>query len=105
MLPSGVDAANAFSRLVGSSAENFVKMMNDKAKELKLKNTHFANVTGLDAKKHYSSISDIATIFEYALKNEAFKKIIATESYVTRDKRLTIKNNILKRIKNMNMKE
>lgn len=103
MLPSGADAANSLARLIGKNQEEFVKMMNEKAKELNLKNTHFVNPTGLDADNHYSSVSDIATIFEYALKNDDFKKIIMTESYTTSDNKLTIQNNILKRSKNMGM--
>ncbi len=85
MLPSGADAANALSRLVGGNIPNFVKMMNKKAKELELDNTCFANPTGLDDKDNYSTASDMAKLLEYGIKNETFKKIITTMKYETHD--------------------
>ena len=85
MLPSGADAANALSRLVGGNISNFVKMMNKKAKELELDNTSFANPTGLDDKDNYSTASDMAKLLEYGIKNETFKKIITTMKYETHD--------------------
>lgn len=103
MLPSGADAANALARLVGTNSENFVKMMNDKAKKLNLKNTHFVNTTGLDADNHYSSVSDIATLFEYALKNDDLKKIIQTKNYQTKNNKLKINNGVLTKAQNLEM--
>ena len=67
LLPSGADAAQALTRLVGEGRDNFVQMMNDKAKELGLEHTNFVNETGLDADNHYSTVKDVATIFKYAI--------------------------------------
>ena len=103
LLPSGADAANSLARLVGKNEDNFVKMMNEKANKLNLKNTHFVNTTGLDAENHYSTVSDIAKLFEYALKNDDFKNILQTKSYVTSDKKIKINNSVLGRAKNLNM--
>ena len=59
---SGNDAAVAMAERLGGTEEGFVKMMNDKAKELELKNTHFDNSCGLDSDTHYSSSYDMAII-------------------------------------------
>nr|WP_240479827.1 D-alanyl-D-alanine carboxypeptidase family protein [Paenibacillus wynnii] len=79
MLRSGNDAASAIAEHVGGSEEGFVFMMNAKAELLQLKNTHFANPHGLDAKGHYSSANDLAVLTAYALHNPVFKEIVKTE--------------------------
>ena len=57
---SANDAAISFAVYIGGSLDNFIKMMNDKAKELKLENTNFVNPTGLDTANHYSCARDMA---------------------------------------------
>lgn len=59
---SGNDAIVAMAEYISGSEEKFVKRMNDLAKKLKLKNTHFTNCTGLDEKDHYSSSYDLAIV-------------------------------------------
>lgn len=59
---SGNDATVAMAEFISGSEEKFVKRMNNKVKELGLKNTHFTNCTGLDDKNHYSSSYDMAVI-------------------------------------------
>ena len=81
MLPSGADATNSIAILSSGSVDNFVKKMNKLSSKLKLKNTHFVNVTGLDAEGHYSTADDMRVILEYALKNKLFKKIFTTREY------------------------
>ena len=61
-MASGNDATVQMAEVIGGSEEKFVKMMNDKVKELGLKNTHFKNCTGLDEEGHYSSAYDMAII-------------------------------------------
>ena len=61
-ISSANDAAVALAEYLGGTEERFVKMMNDKAKELGLKNTHFENCNGLPASGHYSSAYDIAVM-------------------------------------------
>lgn len=80
MLPSGADAVNAIVLSIGTK-ENFIKLMNDKAKELKLTNTHFDNAIGMDSTENYSTAKDIANLLIYALKNEEFKRIFTTKEY------------------------
>lgn len=67
---SGNDAVVALAEKIGGTEENFVKMMNDKAKELGLKNTNFKNCHGLDEKDHYSSANDMAMIARELVKHQ-----------------------------------
>lgn len=108
MLPSGNDAAMALAYHVGGSEENFVKMMNEKATELNLKNTHFANPHGLDAEGHYTSANDLALITAEGMKNEMFREIVSTKNVtVTGSKEneprfLSNKNKLLKTLDGCN---
>lgn len=81
MLPSGADATNSIAILSSGSIDNFVAKMNELAKKLKLENTHFVNVTGLDKDGHYSSADDVRKLLNYALKNELFRQIYTTKEY------------------------
>ncbi len=81
MLPSANDAALAIAKHYGKSEKEFVKLMNDKAKELGAYNTHFANPHGLHDDNHYTTAADLALITKYAMKNETFRKIVQTERY------------------------
>lgn len=81
ILPSGADATNSLAVLISGSVEDYVKLMNDKAKELGMNNTSFYNVTGLDHDKHYSTISDLLKLLTYSLKNDLFKEIYTTKEY------------------------
>ena len=82
MLPSAADCANAVAINISGSIDKFVDLMNEKAKELNMNNTHFSNPVGMDD-DNYSSVSDIAQLLKYALKNEEFKKIFMAKEYKT----------------------
>ena len=69
-IASANDAMYALSELIGSSNTNFINMMNNKVKELKLENTNFINVTGFDDENHYSCAKDMAIIAKELLKHE-----------------------------------
>ncbi|SER14770.1 D-Ala-D-Ala carboxypeptidase DacF. Serine peptidase. MEROPS family S11 [Gracilibacillus ureilyticus] len=71
---SGNDASVALAERIGGSEEEFVKMMNQKAKELGLKNTLFQNTTGLPAENHYSTAEDMAVMAKELLKFEDITK-------------------------------
>jgi serine-type D-Ala-D-Ala carboxypeptidase (penicillin-binding protein 5/6) len=71
---SGNDASVAMAERIAGSEETFVTMMNNKAKELGLKNTSFKNSTGLPAKDHYSSAYDMAIMAKELLKYEQITK-------------------------------
>ena len=82
LLASGNDAARAIADHVGGSREGFVEMMNNKASELGLVNTHFANPHGLDERGHFSSAYDLAVISRYALANPIFAKMVASRNHI-----------------------
>lgn len=69
-IASGNDAAVAMAEYIAGTTDEFVKMMNNKVKELGLKNTNFVNVHGLDAENHYSSAYDMSQIAIELLKHE-----------------------------------
>ena len=81
MLESGNDAAIALAEHIGDGVEKFADLMNAKAKELGLKNTHFAVPHGLDNEEHYTTALELAKITDYALKIEKFRNIVATKEY------------------------
>ena len=86
IMASANDGIVAMAEYIGGSEENFVKMMNDKAKELGLKNTNFVNSTGLDEKGHYSSAYDVAIIASELMKHEdVFKFTTLYEDYLRKD--------------------
>ena len=82
--------------MIAGGKNNFVKLMNEKAKELNLENTHVMNETGLDEEEHYSTVEEVAKIFQYALKNETFREIITTSSYTMSDNSFTVYSTITK---------
>lgn len=92
LLPSGADAAKTVAYYIAGSEEKFVDLMNEKAENLGLTNTHFANTSGLDTYNHYSTVRDISIILKYALQNETFKEIYTTNTYTTSDNSLTFKS-------------
>lgn len=81
MLRSGNDAAVALAEHVGGSIENFALMMNKKAHELNLSDTHFVTPHGLDNDEHYTTAFDLANLADYALNNEIFAKIVKTKTH------------------------
>ena len=83
ILPSGADAAMALAIKTAGSEEEFVKLMNKKAKKLGLHSTHFTNCTGLYDEDNYTSAYDMAIILEYALQNKLCKKILTSYTYTT----------------------
>ncbi len=78
LLESANDAAAAIAIHIGGSIEAFVAMMNEKADELGLTNTHFDNPHGLDGDTHYTTARELGIIAAYAMKNETFKQIVGT---------------------------
>ena len=82
MLPSAADCVNALAISISGNYKDFIGLMNNKVKELKLKHTHFENVVGLYSKDNYSSAYDVAKILKYSLKNKKFKQIFEAKEYV-----------------------
>lgn len=100
LLSSANDAATAIAIHVGGSIERFAELMNQKAMDIKLTSSHFQNPHGLDSVGHYTTASDLAKLTAYALKNETFKKIVATKKKTIPfcgedDRRLLVNHNRL----------
>ena len=80
MLRSGNDAAVALALHVGGSIEGFADMMNKKAEELGLTNSHFVVPHGLDNEGHYTTAYELAKMADYALNIPKFKEIVSSKS-------------------------
>lgn len=80
MLCSGNDAAVCLSEHVGGDLEGFARLMNEKAKQLKLENTNFVTPHGLDKEEHYTTAYELSKITQYALNNEKFAEIVRTKN-------------------------
>ena len=83
LLPSGADACMALADRVAGSEEAFVELMNQKAQEIGMDNTHFVTSTGLHDPNHYTTCYDIAKLLEYAIQNETFRTVFTTHTYTT----------------------
>lgn len=81
MLPSGADCVRALILNNFKGNDEFVKLMNDKAYEIGLKDTKFDNAIGMDSDDNYSTASDMAKLLMYAMDNETFRTIFTTKSY------------------------
>lgn len=78
LLRSGNDAAIALAIHVGGDVKGFAELMNNKAKELNLKNTNFVTPHGLDDPNHFTTVSELAKLTDYALRNVKFSQIVKT---------------------------
>ncbi|EOD01085.1 D-alanyl-D-alanine carboxypeptidase family protein [Caldisalinibacter kiritimatiensis] len=87
MLRSGNDSAVAIAKHIGGTVENFVDMMNKKAKEIGAYNTNFTNPHGLSDRNHYTTAYDLALITREAMKNQHFKNIVKTKLWIADRKR------------------
>lgn len=75
MIKSDNDAAKAIAITVGGNEERFVALMNNKSRQIGMKNTHFSNPCGYDGKEQYSSPNDLLKMTEYAIKSPTFNTI------------------------------
>ena len=80
LICSGNDCAVAIAEYIGGSIEGFADLMNDKATNLGLVNTHFVTPHGLDDDNHYTTAYDLAILTNYALDNEKFKEIVGIKT-------------------------
>jgi len=103
IVASSNDAAISLAEHTGGSVENFSKLMNQKAKSLGCKNTHFVNPNGLHEKNHYSTAYDLSLIARAAMKNPNFRNLVtktyyelpATAQYKKEDRVFTTTNELL----------
>ena len=81
MLESGNDAALLLAITFGGTVEGFAELMNAKAAEIGMVNTHFVNSSGAYKSGQYSTARDMAILTCYALKNEMFRTLVSTVHY------------------------
>jgi D-alanyl-D-alanine carboxypeptidase (penicillin-binding protein 5/6) len=97
LVQSANDAAWALAAYVGhGSVKRFVRLMNKRAAQLGLTNTHYARPDGLDAKGGYSTAFDTLTIAREAMKHQLFRKIVRTKAGVVAGRRLYVWNDLLR---------
>ena len=80
LLPSGAEATEALAQTIAGSTEGFVALMNEKAAELGLTNTHFVNDSGLHDENHYTTVREMAVILEAAMANERCRAALSAVS-------------------------
>ena len=97
MLCSGNDAALALADCCGG-LEEFVQAMNDKAAELGMQDTSFANPNGLDDEAHYSTARDMAVLAAYAAQNPTFRRICSTRTATVGSRTMTNHNKLLSQV-------
>lgn len=81
LMSSCGDCAYLAALTYGETVENFVDMMNKKAQELGLENTHYVNPVGLHDENHYTTARDTYILATYALKNETFRTVCGKSRY------------------------
>lgn len=80
LLPSGNDAANTAALSIAGSLHGFADLMNQKAQDLGMTNTHFVTPSGLDDEDHYSTAYDMALLASYAVRNPHFVQICSAQT-------------------------
>ena len=95
MLHSGNDAAEALAIYCGGTVEGFAELMNDKARQLGLVNTHFVNPHGLDAPDHHSTARDLAVLAAYAMEDPIFRQTVSTKTVTVGERSLRNHNKLL----------
>ena len=89
LLASGNEVAHAVASNIGGGYEAFLKMMNDRVKELGGTNSNFVNTHGLHSDEHYTTAHDMALIGAAAIQNETFRKITGTKLYTIPETNIT----------------
>lgn len=95
MLKSGNDAAVTIAEGIKGSVDEFSILMNQKALDLGMNNSHFVSPHGLDSQEHYSTAFDMSQLSKYALENKEFSKIVKTKSINIKTRNLVNTNPFL----------
>lgn len=83
LLPSGAESCIGLADQIAGSEQGFVNMMNQKAADIGMDNTHFENVTGLHNENHYTTVKDLSILLSYALQNGTFREIFTSSHHFT----------------------
>ena len=75
LMVSGNDAANAAAIAIGGSMEGFARIMNERAAQIGLADTHFVTPSGLDAEGHFTTARDLAKLMAYCMENDDFAQL------------------------------
>lgn len=102
MLRSGNDSAVALAIHHSGSVDNFVTVMNERAKRIGADNTNFKNPSGLPDDEHYTTARDLCNIACYAMNNEIFKEVVSSKSHVGKFRSFENKNKMLYRYEGAN---
>lgn len=92
LLPSGADSAACIGLNVFGDYSKFISAMNEKAKEIGMNDTSFANTIGSDDVNNYSTVYDLALMMKYALSNNNIKKFLTEKEYTIKDGTITVHN-------------
>ena len=95
MLHSGNDAAVALAIYCGGTVEGFAELMNDKARQLGMSQTHFVNPNGLDHPEHYSTARDLAILAAYAMNDPIFASTVSAKTVNVTGRSLRNHNKLL----------
>jgi D-alanyl-D-alanine carboxypeptidase (penicillin-binding protein 5/6) len=83
MLPSGAECCIGLADEIAGSEQKFTGLMNQKAADLGMNNTHFENTTGLHDENHYTTVKDLAILLSYALENDTFREIFTSSRHTS----------------------
>ena len=83
VLPSGAEATQALAIVTAGSEEAFAALMNEKAQELGLQDTHFVDASGLHDENHYTTLSDMAIIMQAALDNPHCREVLTSVNHTS----------------------
>lgn len=83
VLPSGAEATEALAIVTAGSEEAFAALMNEKAQELGLQDTHFVDASGLHDENHYTTLSDMAIILQAALDNPHCREVLTSVNHTS----------------------
>ncbi|NLO42724.1 MAG: D-alanyl-D-alanine carboxypeptidase [Bacteroidales bacterium] len=108
MLPSGAEACIGLADEIAGSEKDFVKMMNQKAADLGMGNSHFENTTGLHDEKHYTTVRDLSILLSYVLQNDTFREVFTSSRHSTQPTNkhpggITFYNTMFEKLTNKNI--
>ena len=81
LIASANEACNVLAQVVSGGVDSFVELMNQRAKELGMEDTHFVNTHGYHDPDHYTTAYDISLMCMEAMKHETFRTIVTSKSY------------------------
>lgn len=92
LIPSGADSAACIAINVFGDYSKFIEAMNEKAKEIGMNSTSFANPIGADDPNNYSTVYDVALMMKYALDNDIIKDLMSRYKYTIKGGSITVHN-------------